>query len=241
MQKVDSKGAEIINRIIQNNRLPNSTEERTWLSYYVASQMLRTPVTRNDMENIRKIIIEKFGNDIRCGDDSKPISAYNSEDTKASSLRMLIRDVPTFAEELNNKCWHLCQAQEAMPFIISDNPVVRHNMVDFTPLGNLGLKNDYIELYMPLTSSLSIHIMCNKLAKAVLVTPRLSATYSQSIANGTPISFALENIQFVNSLQVVWAERFVYANERKHLEMPLDMLRTNPELKNGTGVRHGFD
>jgi hypothetical protein len=46
-----------------------------------------------------------------------------------------------------------------------------------------------------------------------------------------------ENVDFINSLQVIWAERFVYARNREHLEMPLDMLKTNPELCDGTGVR----
>jgi hypothetical protein len=64
----------------------------------------------------------------------------------------------------------------------------------------------------------------------------LSLSYSQALQNGTPILLKPENAEFANSLQVIWPERFVYAREKEHLELPIDMLRTNPELKQGASV-----
>lgn len=46
---------------------------------------------------------------------------------------------------------------------------------------------------------------------------------THAFKNGTPIVYEPENIEFINSLQVIWAERFVYAKERAHLERNMSM------------------
>jgi len=237
MQKIDSIGGRIIGDITSKGTLPGSAEDRSWLSYYIAAQMIRTPTTRGDMENFRQIVIKAWGKDIKAHpDDPKTIGEYGPEDAKASSLQLL-KDVPAFAKLLQEKVWFLCEASPSMPYIVSDNPVVRHNMIDPGPRGNLGLKNDGIEVYMPLSPKFAIHATCKKLAAAVLVTPELSSTFTRALVENKPIQYKPENIEFANSLQVIWAERFIFAKEQWHLDMPLDMLHTNPELKGGPGVR----
>ena len=233
MQNIDSKGAEIIAGIISNARLPSSSENRVWLSYFIATQMMRTPITRNDMENWRQMIIHKWGEDIKAHpNDLKTIGEYGPEDAKVSSMR-IINDVPEFAKLLQEKVWSLCEAPTNVPYVISDNPVARHNMIDRWPRGNLGLRNDGIEVYMPLSPKFAIHAVCPKLATAALLTSELAAKYSHALEDRTPMLHAPENAEFVNSLQVIWAERFVYARERTNLDLPIDMLRTNQELKDG--------
>ncbi len=237
MQKIDSIGARIIGDITSKAILPNSVEDRIWLSYYIATQMIRTPMTRGDMENFRQLVISKWGKDIKAHpDDPKTIGEYGPEDAKASSLHLL-KDVPSFANLLQEKAWFLCETPPTAPYIVSDNPVVRHNMIDRWPRGNLGLKNDGIEVYMPLSPRFSIHAACKKLAAVALMTSELSSTFARALVEKTPIHYKLENVEFTNSLQVIWAERFIFAKEQWHLDMPLDMLHTNPELKNGPGVR----
>lgn len=236
MEKLDSKAASIIQDIISEHSLPEYGEKFIWLSYYVIAQMLRTPVTRRDLDNIRDIIVQKFGKEIVCQDDTRPIADYGPEDSKISSIRLL-RDVPKLAKILQEKVWILCEAPDTSPFIIADNPVSRHNMVDRGLRGNLGLKNDGIEIYMPLSPRLAIQILCPKLAAATLLTPELADDFSGAMAKKKPVLYRPENVEFLNSLQVQWSERFVYARHREHLEMPLDMLRTHPVLREGTGVR----
>lgn len=236
LEKIDSKAAGIIQDVIASGRLPRSGEKSIWLSYYVIVQMLRTPVIRKDMDNFRALIINKFGREIAFEGDSKPIADYGPEDSKVSSLR-LFSDVPTLAKHLQEKVWILAQAPNTAPYIISDNPVSKYNMLDRGPRGNLGLKNNGIELYMPLSPRLSLHVMCPQVATATLLTPELSKKYGDAMMDREPMHLQPENVDFVNSLQVIWAERFLYAKHREHLTMPLDMLRTNPELRDGTGVR----
>ncbi len=237
MQKIDSKGAGIIARIISNCKLPSSDEDRIWLSYFISTQMFRTPMTRNDMENFRQTIIHKWGPDIRVSpDDPKTVGEYGPQDAKLSSL-MVFRDVPEFAKLLQGKVWILDEASRMPQYVISDNAVAMHNMVERRGRGNLGLRNDGIEVYMPLSPKLTFHAICPILANAALKTPELSVSFSHALMEGAPMVNAPQNVEFVNSLQVIWAERFVYAKDRSDLDMPLDMLRTNPELKDGPGVR----
>jgi hypothetical protein len=220
-QKLDDKGAGIINRIIEDSKLPESKEDMIWLSYYVAAQMIRTPMTRNDMENLRQLIIHHWGKDIYVGsDEQKTIGEYGPEDAKAASLRSLVKDVPVFAKLLQEKVWNLKEALNPDRFIISDNPVTRHNMIDRGPRGNLGLKNIGIELYMPLSPRLVIHIMCPRLASVVLLTPELAPAYSLALTTRKPIPLKSENVEFINSQQVIWSERFVFSKERQNLDMP---------------------
>ncbi len=237
MAKLDSKAAVIIRDVIKTTKVPRMGEDFVWLSYYVAAQMLRTPMIRKDMDNFRERIVHKWGRKVVIDGDSKPLAEYGPEDSKASSIGLL-RDIPDFAKLLQEKVWILCEPSTGISYIIGDNPIARHNMIDRGPRGNLGLKNDGIELYTPLSPKLTLHMMCPKMAAAALHTPQLAKVYSDAIRNNKPISMKPENVDFANSLQVIWAERFVYARNRQHLEIPLDMLKTNPELRDGNHVKY---
>jgi hypothetical protein len=182
LEKLDSKAAGIIQDVIASSRLPRTGEDYDWLSFYVSAQMLRTPMIRKDMDNIRELITHKFGEDIALEGDFKRVADYGSEDSKASSIRLL-RDVPRFAEILREKVWTLALAPDTAPYIIADNPVSKHNMISRCPRGNLGLKNEGIELYMPLSPRLSLQILCPKIATAALLTPELAERYSAAMAN----------------------------------------------------------
>ena len=236
MMRIDSIGAEIIGRILKESSLQLLSEDFEWLSYFVACQMLRTPMVRKDMENIREMVIRKWGPNVRAGDDLRTVGEYGTEDSKLSSL-LLLRDVPEFANLLQTKVWTLEKAPKESTFIIGDNPVSRYNMIDRCPRGNLGLNSTGIELYMPLSPRYSIHIICPALAENFLRMDGVAEAYSNAINRGIPVQLQPENVVFANSQQVIWAERFVFGREKIDLSLPIDMLLTNPELVSGPGVR----
>jgi hypothetical protein len=232
----DSTGARIIAKILNSNSLRITPEEHVDLAYFVACQMSRVPKIRKDLESFRELIIQKWGPHVCAEGDVKPVGEYGPEDDKLGSLRFL-QDVPEFAKILMSKVWMLSEAPRGCAFIIGDNPVTRHNMVDRSPRGNLGLENEAIEVYMPLSPRLSFQIICPLLAGATCLTPDLASEYMAAMGNGSPVKLKPENVEFANSLQVIWAERFVFGRKQTDLDMPLDMLRTNPELMDGPGVR----
>ena len=240
MAQADSNGARIIHGILRDRTLKLSSSDRAILSLFVACQISRTPVIRNDVENLIRRVIHKWGPDVYVGDSKKPVGQFGPQDAKLSSLAC-IQDVPELAKILLSKVWLLNNAPKSCSFIIGDNPVTRYNMINRWPRGNLGLANNGIEIYMPLSPEFSLHIICPMLADAISRTPELSTAYSEAISQGTPVAIRPENVEFANSLQVIWAERFVFGLDRAHLDLPLDMLRTNPELIDGPGTRPPLD
>ena len=96
MQNIDSIGSRIISKIIESGEITCEPRDRVWLSYFVATQMVRTPVTRNEMENMRQLLIYKWGEDLRVHpDDPKTLGEYKPNDSKLPSLQM-INHVPEF-------------------------------------------------------------------------------------------------------------------------------------------------
>jgi hypothetical protein len=65
----------------------------------------------------------------------------------------------------------------------------------------------------------------------------VAEAYSNAINSGVPLQLQPENVDFANSQQVIWAERFVFGRGKIDLSLPIDMLLTNPELISGPGVR----
>ena len=192
---------------------------------------------RKDMENLRQMIIMKWGPHIRLGEDDKTIGEYGIEDAKRSSLEFIQEDVPEFATLLQDKVWFLIEAPSNYPFIISDNPVARHNLVDRWPRGNLGLKNEGIEIYFPLSTRFALHMTCPKIADIFYMSSIPQRDYLTAVKTGQAVGILPENVEFTNFLQVIWAEHFVFGKSKVDLELAVDMLRTNPELKDGPGVR----
>ncbi len=236
MQRIDSMGARIIKRVIDSGHLWLPVEDKIWFSYFIACQIFRTPMIRKDMDNLREIFIRNWGRGAKVGDDSRTLGEYSSEDSKLSSLQLLQEVVPEFARLLQTRVWFLAQSPPRYPFIISDSPVVRHNMIRRKGRGNLGLNNFGIEVYMPLSRRYCLHMICPDLARIASKAPEINSAYSEGIKRGKAIPMAEENVTFANSCQVIWAERYVFGHNKEELALPLDMLRTNPDLMNGAGV-----
>ncbi len=214
--------ANLIARIRKHGRLFRDKEEIAGLSYFFAAQILRPPVVRADIGNFRKIFIDKLRAEIKkYPDDHKILGEHGVDGDKLASL-LFINDIPKLAELLQEKVWYLHKAPNSSDYIISDNPVARHNMIKRKGRGNLGLRNEGIEIYMPISPEYTIQALCPSLSE-----------YQNALIGGSPLALLPENVEFLNSLQVIWAERFIYARSKEHLIMPIDMLKTNPELREG--------
>lgn len=226
--------ANLISRINKSGELLfRDKSEIIRLSYFLAAQISRSPVVRAGMENFRQIFVDKFGAGIKVHpDDPKTLGEYGVDDDKFASLRFL-KNVPELAKMLQDKDWFLCKAPSNSDYIISDNPVTKHNMIERPGRGNLGLRNQGIEIYMPISPEYTIQALCPTLSKVVICKSQLSDEYHNAFQRGSSIAESSENIEFLNLLQVIWAERFIYARSKEHLIMPINMLKTNPEFKKG--------
>ena len=227
-ERVDGIGSRAFRPVVQQQRLPLQGEAFVSMSYFIAAQMLRTPTIRNEMEYLRNVIIERWGPEVREGDDSRGIGEYCESDSKFSSIEML-RDVPEFSRILQTKVWFLLLAPPDVSFILSDNPVVKHNHLDYGRRGSLGVAQDGIEIVLPISPKLGVQMLCPKIANLV------SATHSGQERlllqrEGKPLPLSAQNVTFVNSLQVSQSERFLYAQSDIDFRLAREMLVDHPNL-----------
>lgn len=115
-----------------------------------------------------------------------------------------------------NKVWMLCESDNS--FYISDNPVVLQNSTYTNELtGSLGLDSRGIEIYLPLSPSLTLCLFCEKMFE--------SSGYNLKYMDN--LICPSESIQNLNSLQVAYSERFIFShkNDFDSVKDQLKMMR----------------
>lgn len=220
----DHLSAPAVRDVVAHKKLELKGKQVVSLSYFMATQSLRVPYERNCLTYFRRKIVEKWGNEITYEGDKRPISAYSINDSNFSSI-LALQDVPEFAKILQTKIWFLLRAPANTSFTLSDNPVVKHNHLDYGPRGSLGIVQDGIEIILPITPKLALQCVCPKIA--ALINGTNMARLQQS---GLPIPVEATAVTFVNSLQVIHSERYLYAAQESDFELAKDMLREHPDL-----------
>jgi len=212
----DNLSAPAVRDVLSNKRLDLDGEQVGRLSYLISAQMVRVPNERNSLVYMHKKMMEKWGPDIRFQGDERPLSAYSPEDSKFSSI-------------LQTKIWFLLLAPANSAFTLSDNPVVRHNYLDYGPRGSLGIAQDGIDIYLPISAEFALQCICPKMASLLRGTP-VGRKMIELQRRGWPITVQPEAVTFVNSLQVIQSERYVYGAKRSDFDLAIDMLREHPDL-----------
>lgn len=152
-----------------------------------------------------------------------------------------------------NKAWLLLETTPKHPFFISDNPIGLHNDMDHGPYGNLGLAVRGIQIYLPLSSTLCLHLLCPTIAEefrkahdnlrvfdqmapgfadSAVKRPAFAIAFCEGLMNGTPVRVVEDNVTLINSLQVVFSSRFVYC-ESNQFELVQRMIRDNQAYREG--------
>lgn len=226
MQKIDDKGSSVINQILASKSLQLSDKQKTTLSYFVAFQVTRTISPQKNIQAMREYIVSNLGPNIHLGSDPKVASAYGEKDDKQTALGSMISNTPDIAKALQTRSWFLCESPKNSNFIISDNPVVKDNSFDQSPYGNLGILSPGIEMYLPLSPRYCLYIICPELASA-------NKQFLKSQMTGSPLNLTPNNIKRANSLQVLFAERFIISKSKKDLDIAIEMIKGNPGFKKG--------
>lgn len=235
MGVIDGWGGRPIRSIVAEERLPLDDRSGTELSHFVAAQLIRGPHTRNQMQALFSKIIEKWGKEVRFGDDPRPIGDLDESENRLSAIAGL-REVPEMARILRQKIWFLMKAPLGSHFILSDEPVVRHNYYDYGPMGSSGISQKGIEIYLPLSPRLALHLLCPEVAELARVT-RLGPEMLHAHRTGLPIVVDRENVEFANSLQVQYSERFLYARSESDFTIVRQMLARHPDLREPASKR----
>jgi hypothetical protein len=179
-------------------------------------------------------------------------SSGSVPEDKLFGLRSLA-EAKEFVPYFLNKSRVLLETTPRNPFFISDNPIGLHNDIDHGPYGNLGLAVKGIQIYLPISSTLCLNLLCPTIADEFIkaydnlkildqVAPKLpdsvmkkqnfARAFCDGLVNGTPIRVVEDNVTMINSLQVMFSSRFVYC-ESDSFELVEKMIRDNQKYREG--------
>ena len=194
LQEVENNSAPIIAKIIKTKNIKDlSKDDRRTLSLFIVTQTLRTKGTllrtTSLMEDLSTQLEEK-ANIKTPYIDSKEIWFSTLEKYKL------------FYDVIMRKVWMLCASNDS--FLISDNPVTLQNTINTSKIRRtLGIDSPGIEIYLPLSPSLTICIFCEKLFQN-------SGYYKNIMPN---LICKSENIDNLNFLQIAYSDRFIFSHK----------------------------
>ncbi|WDE10869.1 DUF4238 domain-containing protein [Thalassomonas haliotis] len=253
--KIEAEASVVIRKIIEEESLASLTdEEKTQLAVFVVIQKSRT---FHGLQSIKELI-NSFGEKLLTmgatqEDLPRLIGSQDESDLKNFFLEMVLKHV-NHADQILNKSWLLYKTKSETPYYISDNPVTLHNDVDMGFYGNLGLAVQGIQIHLPISSTLTVAFVCPSHEEKALLArkqlqfivdndpsqlihvknPKMVVDYANAYTKGTPLETNEENTKFLNSLQVGFAEQYIYC-EKKEFALVYEMLKDNESLK--TGIR----
>jgi hypothetical protein len=134
---------------------------------------------------------------------------------KSIQAKFLIEDASRYAKIMGAMKWILLINQTKLPYWSSDHPINRHNDIDHSPYGSLGLASKGIQIYFPLSTKVNL-LLCDPflfgfLPKKLLVTNE-------------------DNIIFQNYLQVLWSTRHIFSIN-DNFDLAKQIISEHPELK----------
>lgn len=170
---LETKARSSIQELIKEKDITKiNDQDRANIAAFITFQYLRTNQFRTFMgifgERIYDLVKQfpNSGDDdiIKMGDKEVKIGTLkkNEDQLKEDTFRMIRNEkvIREITMHLLIKKWILHETTNENPFYISDNPVVLHNDKEFEPYGNIGFAVLGIQIYFPLSSTLTLGMVC---------------------------------------------------------------------------------
>lgn len=255
LARLEANTSGIIKKLIRDRNIKFlSEDEVAILALFLAVQFVRTNEHRLRFEHLGKQLTQKLRGMGVNEENIKELTgrAGSVAEDKLVGLRSLV-EAKEFVPHFLNKAWVLLETTPRNPFFISDNPIGLHNDMDFGPYGNLGLAVKGIQIYLPISSTLCLNLLCPTIAEefakaydnlrlldqvapgladSAMKKPAFARAFCDGLVNGTPIRVVEDNVTLINSLQVVYSSRFVYC-ESNAFELVEIMIRDNQKYREG--------
>jgi hypothetical protein len=252
LAEIEGRAAEHIDQILKDEclHLLNALE-RGELARFFAVQLVRTPAHREMWRDLQvrmeaHLMQEGMREDFFAVD---PRLGSRENEERALMVRTMMDAPENFAPSLVEKDWLLMKTDPASPYLIGDHPLVMHNGRNLGPRGNLGLAVEGIEIYFPLSPTLTLGIMCSTHARdfrqalaSLSHAERddagrqkglaIARDFIRAIETGEAAPMRAENVDFLNSLQVVRAERFLFSSCADFVLVE-KMIADHPQLRRG--------
>lgn len=205
LQKIEDETAPIIARIIDRKTIKDiSEQDRNTLSLFTLIQFFRTKKQLKETHNWKNAFTDKLR------EWNIKIEKINSKQIWFSELNKAV----IYRELFTKKVWHLCESNDS--FYISDNPVtIQNDTIKSKFRGTLGFDSPGVEFYLPLSSSFTLCLFCEKMFEA--------GGYSR---NWVETQFCSEEeVKRLNWLQVIYSKRFIFSS-KENLDSAKDILKS---------------
>ncbi|EHH1216038.1 DUF4238 domain-containing protein [Vibrio parahaemolyticus] len=249
----ETDAAPVIKKIISEKSIAwMSDKDRYIVSAFIAVQRARS---YGELQRINHMIdafsekLTQFG--AAPEQIENEVGGSDSPERKNLFLKLVLGQDETVAH-LMNKSWVLYETDMLDPFYISDNPVTLHNDIDMGLYGNLGIALKGIQIHLPISSTLTLALTCPSIKESALhcrdfiqkhvasnpallseiKNPAAMIELANAYESGKPLRLPADNVQFFNSLQVMFSEQYIFC-EKKHFGLVEEMIKTNSVYKTG--------
>jgi hypothetical protein len=247
--ELEGRGAELITAIGDREQIGFLSDgDRAVLAAFVLAQNMRT---RQFLETVHEGGIALAAALDRMEPGTSKAMGFSADRERSRVLALdLLKRSGDFIPHILEKAWGLYEAPPEHPFWIGDHPIVMENNVLKSEVrGTIGLAVRGIEIYLPISPRFCLGFVCPTLKDRTDQLYRQSlwakaehgieaATHDQvgalrdGFEFGFPIPSRAENVEYVNSLQVIYSERFVFSSQ-KDFTMIEEMIANSPELRRG--------
>lgn len=157
--RIEDEVLPVYRRIVESRRLERSEEERVYLAYLIAFQMVRTKAQRDQFTQVDNMVREKWS--AISGIEDELAGMSDPASLKLRHAEFIREALAEFTGIIAAKDFLLMEAPAHRSFYLGDNPVAMFNHEPSDPFwGNIGLAIRGIEIYLPLTRDLMLCAWC---------------------------------------------------------------------------------
>lgn len=242
LSSIEAMASPVFKKICSDKNLKDLTKEHgSIMMLFVTVQFVRTKEYRERFVGLGETIKEK-AKSIGATNTQIDDLIGNDEENKTLIGLSAFNNINYFLPRFADKAWLLFETTMDAPFYISDNPVVLHNEIDYSPYGSLGISVKGIEIYFPISSTLCLVIYCPSIADKIMeMAERIerlngmpvldevmqsTVDLAHGLRNGTSISINTKHVKMINSFQVTFSTRYVY-NEDGNFDLVKEMISNN--------------
>jgi hypothetical protein len=250
MNAMDDVAAPIIQKIRDRRSLSAiNVNDIVILAAFTVLQMLRTRGYQEHWHHAQQATVEALREKV--GEAALPPWILDFD--RVQGRRDYLAIIPEFARDfiphLLDKNLLLFRADPTFPFIIGDNPVAMNNGMNKGDgiRGTLGFAVPGIEIYLPISSELTLAFLCPSIGETFEILARKLKLiggfinenvfyFLQARNTGKALKLKRESVQFQNSLQTFFAERFLISSISNFTDARA-IIRERPELQTGPRMR----
>ncbi len=243
LSKLEGAAKPLFEKLLKRDSLGSlSDDDRGVLGAFFAVQFTRTRAFLEQWHSIGNMLAGKMREWASTDEERASVEEYlgvrDPERDKMEFARIVAAAPQTYGHRFVNKTWVLLKTERSRPFIIGDNPLALQNSIDMSPRGNVGLGVVGIEICCPLSPTRALAMWCPSLVQALAARPDHWATIDgmlSAIEAGEPLPSDKDNILNFNSLQIRYAERYVFSSV-DDFRLAREMVE-DPEMRIGPRPR----